>query len=798
MARLSRYAVLLSASLLSSGEAYALGSDVAAAKNQPVMLTADAMGYEEPTATAIAVGHVEVVQGDTILLADRVTYNQNTDTVHAVGHVSMLQSSGDVLFADDAELKQSMEKGVVQEFRARLKDNSLFAAREANKLSKNVTQMHEAVYSPCNVCAAEAEQKQQKPLWQMEAKTVTIDEDAQRVSYQNAFMDVYGMPVLYTPYFSHPTPDAPSQSGLLMPTYYHNSNIGNVVKQPMYVSIAPNMDMTITPWYISGENSPMLQGEFRALTQDSTLTVQGAVIDAYNRDAAGNIISGTEVRDYIDAHGTMKLSEHWTSGVDLEHASDDTFLALYGFTWQDMLTSRLYAERIDDRDYAVVQSLAFQGLQPQDIANQSPYILPQAIVHVESDPLDNHSRFALDSSALVLERQVGDSDQRVSSTASWKLPYITPGGQVYEVQASIRGDAYNVINQTVSSTTGETFSGDTGRVIPEVDFNWRYPFVDRIASGTSLTVSPVIELAASPNMHETTNIPNEDSQISELSDINLFSADRFTGLDEVESGFRGTIGTRGQLQFGDEKYFEWLFGQAYQENVQSPFPIAVSDPSANFSDYVGRLALRYKWLDTSYSFRLDRYTFDPITNEVWTTFNLKPVSISASFIDLRDDPLFGTGKEIFGNVALDLTRNWTWNVSGRRDLGSSETTSVATTDNAQQLNILNPLNPSAGTVGLGTSLVFHNECVQVTGMVARNEISEQDIRPSTTISVTVTLQNFGGPDTTHASANTQNTAPGTEKINYDDTNGVSNSNNVNNTTMAGQDTAAGSNGTQPH
>src|SRR5262249_32059496 len=107
MARHSRYFVLLSVAVLAGGEAHAFSSDVVVSKNEPVMLTAQAMGYDEKTATAIAVGNVEVVQGDTILLADRVTYNQTTDTVHATGHVTVLEPTGDVLFSDDAELKQT-------------------------------------------------------------------------------------------------------------------------------------------------------------------------------------------------------------------------------------------------------------------------------------------------------------------------------------------------------------------------------------------------------------------------------------------------------------------------------------------------------------------------------------------------------------------------------------------------------------------------------------------------------------------------------------------------------------------
>ncbi len=755
------FTVFFAAALCLGGKAIALEGEYAGvSKSQPVMLTAQAIGYDEKTATAIAVGHVEVVQDDTILLADRVTYDQNTGVVHATGNVSVLEPSGDVLFAKDAVLRQSLEKGVVTEFRARLSDNSVFAACEAKKLSKNVTQLTHAVYSPCNVCAAQAGAKEEAPLWQMKAEKVTIDEDAQKVRYQNAFMDVYGMPVLYTPYFSHPTPDAPSQSGLLMPQYYHSTALGNVVKQPVYVSIAPNMDMTVTPWYISGENSPLIQGEFRHLTENAFYEIHGAFIDAFNRDAAGNITTGTEKRGYVDAHGGMKLSEHWNAGVDLEHASDDTFLALYGIGWQDMLTSRLYAERIEDRDYAVVQALAFQGLQPQDIASQSPYILPQANLHLESAPMVAHSRLALDSSALVLERQEGDNDQRISSTVSWRLPYITRDGQVIEAKASLRGDAYHVTNQTVNATTGEIFNGDTGRIIPEIDLDWRYPFVNRFGKGQSVTLAPVVELAASPNLHMSSNIPNEDSQVAELSNVNLFSPDRFAGLDQVESGLRGTYGMRGQLQFADEKYLEWLLGEAYQQNQKSPFPIEDSAES-HFSDYIGRLAMRYKWFDASYAMRLDRNTLTPISNEVRSTFSLKPLTLSANYIDLRNEPLFGDRKEIFGDAGIDLTRHWVWSIYGRKDLGSSTTTSNSTA--VSTLAALNLLTPTNGTVGLGTGLTFHNECMVVTSSLARTYITQQDVRPSTTVSVMVILKNFGAADAGSAPS-AGNIAPGTEKI----------------------------------
>ena len=200
-------------------------------KNQPVMLTAQEVGYDEKHSVATAIGHVEVVQGNMVLLADRIDYNQNTDVVHAQGHVSILQPTGDVVFSTDAWLTHQMEKGVVQQFRARLKDNSLFAAREAYKTSKNVTHLTHAVYSPCHVCTPAPGDSPSAPMWQVEASKVTVDENEQRVSYRNAFMEVYGVPVGYSPYFSHPTPDAPSQSGLLTPQYFHAHRSGQRVQR---------------------------------------------------------------------------------------------------------------------------------------------------------------------------------------------------------------------------------------------------------------------------------------------------------------------------------------------------------------------------------------------------------------------------------------------------------------------------------------------------------------------------------------------------------------------------------------
>jgi hypothetical protein len=208
-------------------------------------------------------------------------------------------------------------------------------------------------------------------------------------------------------------------------------------------------------------------------------------------------------------------------------------------------------------------------------------------------------------------------------------------------------------------------------------------------------------------------------------------------------------GTRGQLQWEDQEYVEWLLGQAYQENENSPFPLTTSQV-AHYTDYIGRLAMKYDALDVSYSFRLNRETLNPTANEVNVAYARKPVSFDITYLSLQNEPLFGDRKEVFGNTRFDLTKYWALNLGGRRDLGSTEPQAA---NPALAPSALNPLEPTGGTVGIYSGLEFHNECIQVVTMASRSYISEQDVKPSTTFGVTLLLKNFGALDSQPGPAN---------------------------------------------
>ena len=94
----------------------------------PALLTADEVSYDETLGVVVASGHVEISQGQRVLLADTVTYNQRTNVVTASGNVSLLEPSGEVIFADYAELTDDMREGLMRSTGILLTDRSRFAA----------------------------------------------------------------------------------------------------------------------------------------------------------------------------------------------------------------------------------------------------------------------------------------------------------------------------------------------------------------------------------------------------------------------------------------------------------------------------------------------------------------------------------------------------------------------------------------------------------------------------------------------------------------------------------------------
>lgn len=678
-------------------------------KKPPVLLEADHMYYDHQNSLVIAMGHVEVTRNKTIVLADRVTYHQPTDVVQADGHVSILEEDGSVYFTDHMVFQRDMQQGIVKQFRIRMKNDSLFAAREADKINNDVTVLRKAVYSPCKIC----QETDDAPMWQFKANKATIDNKEQVVTYQHAFMEVYGIPMFYTPYMSHPTPDADAKPGFLTPSYRRDQNLGFMLQTPYYYPIAENKDIVATPIFSTNDGAG-LRVLYRHMLEDGYFELGGSGIVPERRDALGNITTGREFRGHIEGNGRFKLNETWRTGFDLKRATDDTYLWRYRYSYEDVLTTRTFLEGVRGRRYLTAETLSFQGLQITDNSDTSAVALPYVRAGYESEAGWMGSRWFIDSSLLALTRDVGTNVNRGSVSAGWHLPLVTNGGQLFDVTTKMRVDGYDISDFAVNNTM---YSGQQGRLIPEAEIRWRYPLQKTLGETATWVFEPTAGVALAPNGLNDIYIPNEDSQVNEFTGINLFSTNHFSGIDRVETGLRGFYGFRNMFSLNDGMYFDTILGQNYQENPSDNFPFTNS-LSENRSDYVGRVAIGSPWANILYRFRVDQRDLAIRRSELSGSVGLGGSYLSMQYVYLDNDVLLNDRHDLTTNFGFKLNDEWMVYLSSQSDMNRS------------------------GLLNMSLNTTYTNECLMWQVGIGKDLTGDRDVQSGTSFGTRLVLRTF--------------------------------------------------------
>ena len=103
----------------------------------------------------------------------------------------------------------------------------------------------------------------------MYADEIEHDKNKQVIKYKNAWLNIYDVPIVYFPRFSHPDPTVERKSGFLPPAFSSSKNIGSSVTIPYFHVISENKDMTFKP-KLFFNNEIVLQNEYRQENKNSS------------------------------------------------------------------------------------------------------------------------------------------------------------------------------------------------------------------------------------------------------------------------------------------------------------------------------------------------------------------------------------------------------------------------------------------------------------------------------------------------------------------------------------------------
>lgn len=625
----------------------------AAQRQEPTLLDAEQVVYDEKEGVVTAIGAVELTQGPRTVRADKITYNRNSKLVTATGNVRLREPSGDFIFADYVELTDDMRDAFVENVRVLMTDNGRMAGNEGERRGGRLFRVNRGVYSPCELCK---EDPTRAPLWRVRAARVVHDKEEKDVRYRDAYLEMFGVPVAYTPYLSHPDPTVDRRSGFLAPTYGTKDDMGVFIRTSYYLDIAPDQDATIETGLFS-RHTPLLGLEYRKRFEDGRLQLNGSVTRS-ELFGLNDVSKGEKARGYIAAKGLFNIDETWRWGFDVKRASDQTYLRRYYGVRDDLLTSRAFVEAFDGRNYAAVNAYAFQDLRKGNSVHE-PLAAPQAIYSAVGEPGSLlGGRWSLDAQVLTLKRDGGPSMVRTSVMPGWRRDLYSSAGFVTTVDASVLAAFYTYDEYDRPDISGTTrYDGTEMRLFPRGSVEMRYPFVSYGETSQQI-IEPKVALSFAPNLKNDV-VPNEDSIDVAFDTTTLFMSSRYAGIDRLDTGAQATYGVRWAINGYKEGAASVFVGQSYRLSEDTDYP-SWSGLATKKSDYVTRITFEpAKWLDIDYRGRFDSddgrarvhslsalSSFHPFSGYVNYSFRDQAPSQSRNTIEHSSNMTFG------GNLSL--------------------------------------------------------------------------------------------------------------------------------------------------
>lgn len=719
------------ASVQTHGGETTVAKQVSPDKASPMLLQADDLVYDNRNNRVIAKGNVEIYYNDNVLLADEVVYDKTGNTLSAIGNVRLKEPDGSVVNADRLTLRSDFRDGFIRSLRALTQDESRVAASNAYR-KDGKTVYENGVVTACKPCEAHPERP---PIWRVKATRVIHDKDEQNIYYENAQMELYGIPIAWVPYFYTPDPSAKQRSGFLAPVYGSSSStLGYFVSTPYYWGISPNYDLTLTPTFTT--NAGVLgQADWRQRLWNGSYEVNLA--GAYNNNA-DDFFGDRNWRGSVATKGDFELNKYWHIGWNGILESDDTFRRFYRLDsiYATERVSSVWLTGMGDRNYFNMTFAQYGNLSGNtydyDTNTYLKTVTATAYPSVDYNYIHNKpvlgGELSFDVNALALS--VNDPANSLSSVyrgtmdhidtqAQWRRTLTDDIGERFTPFVLARADLYNVSRyQDIDGATGtaDTFT----RQMIGAGLDYRYPFVSH-TENASQVIEPVVQFIGRDG-GSNKNVPNEDSQSLVFDDTLLFDINKFSGYDRIENDTRTNFGVQYTYQMYNGISARAIAGESV--HIAGPMPF---DPTTGlgtdrsdyvfggYLDYMNRLRFVTQMRFNEADFSVSRQQYGVQTKFGFFEGGLSYIAVSAQpelgFTSPRD--------EIAGFSALRLNDEWTIFGDARYDIELGE------------------------WVRNSVGLQYADECFILSVTYQQTYITYQDLVPDTSVMVRVGIKGFG-------------------------------------------------------
>lgn len=491
------------------------------------VLTAD-YGHYNPTGDSVLQGNVVIDQEGRTIRADQVTIDSTQTYANAEGRVQLAQS-GLLSQSDAINYNLKTQTGDLNNsFYISEQQHAHGHASQIKRANENLVIFKDASYTACP--------PEQKPAWKIQAKEIELNQDTGRGVTRNTKLYIKDVPVLAVPYFNFPIDDRRT-TGLLSPNFGYSNDGGAQLITPVYLNLAPNYDLTLTPSYMS-KRGPKLDADFRYMTENfGAGRIWGGYIASDNQ-------YGDEARDDLHFIHNWRISDQWSTNLEYNYASDKDYFADFNNnpnTRTDLNLRRAWELNYQNGIPGLRAQLKVEDFQTLDKTVKDvdkPYArLPQFLLnYVTGDPQGLQYEFNNDTA--YFKKSVSDgsalesSGTRIYNQFAVRYNYLTPSWFYVVPEVSVRS-INTFYDQDSKEGRGLSASDDLEKSVVVPQFTLATGLTFEKEGKYLQSISPRAFYAYSPYKNQDDH-PNFDSTTASINYDQLFNPYRFYGHDRLD------------------------------------------------------------------------------------------------------------------------------------------------------------------------------------------------------------------------------------------------------------------------
>ena len=680
-------------------------------------------------------GNVIIVYGDYVISADNIDYSSEKNVVEAHGNIVLKDKLHNTYLADEIVVSHNFAAGRVRNFKVILADKSRLAAKHGIIKNKKYD-LYDVIYTPCYECTKSGEL-----TWQTTAQRVTFDPESV-VEYQDASLELFGMPMLYLPYIAHVSPNFKRKTGLLVPEFSSSSSNGIIV-QPKFVYYASDAQEILFKPIITSKAGVIAWTEYGLRFKDGIFILDGSITDTTSiKHLWGNLeldhnsldkIKRSRYRGHLFSSLRYDISDIWRFGMNLQLVSDKGYLKRFNLLPDIgcITESNVNLEGFDGDNYVSVRGVFFQSAIPQ--------LIPKILPIIERNYSDNvfGGTLNLDLMFTNLIFPQDRNSQKLLAGLAWGKEYVLWGGQLLSIKGSALLRSLRVSEHTHSSYNSQTV------ITPQLSCFWRYPLV-MDGMWHDILFTPIVGAIVGSNSKF---IDAFENYFTELNTLNIFSGNRSIVPYSLDSGSRICYGFRVAGYSDGSNLYQVTIGRSTELSGIVP-NVESSGLVFRHSNIVGACDIFLSQRFTLFS----RGSYCSQTKD-WTRAE---AGLAYRTLHFDCDATVFRGKNFFSNPFVDtvigVNDNWSirryrgislegsyridskWSVYGSVSFGNPiSEVDVSATRSHDKIKVIHQ------KIGVG----YRNECIDLRCEMEENKHRGWDLKPEKIVRVTVYFKNLG-------------------------------------------------------